>query len=262
MFAKRSERLREDVKPLVPFEAAHAQQHEFVVRHAGRGPDPTTVFGLRQPVYALEVQRVGDRDDPLVCHPQVSPDRRFEGPIRRDHRIRGGGTGADRPLQRQVAETLEPGSRRIGRAELLEPLRIQNQRCLQPCPAPRVAEDAGAEAVDEVDVATCDHLGRDLASALPESRIGGAAIEDGRPSSSGQREGAVGNESQGDGRIHGIGCGWLLGCARDQRDRDAFADEVARQVEHAAFEPAQAVNRKHRTGRDRDTERPFHVRRL
>ena len=104
-----------------------------------------------------------------------------------------------RAAQRQIGGALQPRARGIGRAEFLQPLRIEHERRRRLCAPPaRIAEHAGAEAVHEIDRRRLDELPRDAPGALAEERIRRASVEDRGAAPARQRKRAVGHEPRRD----------------------------------------------------------------
>ena len=157
---------------------------------------------------------------------QVLADGRLERAVGRDHRVRRGArSDAPRAAAGRYAARFSVGARRIGRAELFEPLRIQHQRRRSDATPPRVAEHAGAEAVDDVRLAALDQLGRQPRRRA--CRTADTRCSDRSPSSLAvRRKGTCGRArtaSCTSGSI-GVAARRLVRRARDQRDvRRRFA---------------------------------------
>ena len=161
VIAQRPERGGEDVEALVRLQASDAQQHDLVVGDARR---PADAHGHRRRVACRSSHRrsmaFGIDDDAVGRESEVCADRRLQGAVGGDDPIGGPGARDHGPPQRQVGDPLEARAPRIRRAELLESLRVQHQRRRGVPALPRVPEHAGAEPVDDVDLAAVDEVER------------------------------------------------------------------------------------------------------
>ena len=157
--------------------------------------------GVARASTAGEIQRVRDDAHALRRDAEMRADGGLERAIGGDHAVGRARARQDRASKRQVRRALQPRPRRIGRAELLQPLRIEDERRARAPAASRVSEHARAEAVHEIDGAPLDELPGGPPGALAEQRIRGAAIEHGRPPAAGEREGAIRHEPHVDARI-------------------------------------------------------------
>src|SRR5450759_770934 len=127
-------------------------------------------------------------------------------------------------------------------------------------PGQRIAQHAGAEAMDNVYVARLDQAAGQAPGAHAEQRIGGAAIENGRAASAREREGRVRDEADRQRRTAADGGGRVLrgdGGARgsrDQVDPDPAFRQVTREIRHVTLEPAVSVQRVDGARHDRDAQ--------
>ncbi len=186
-------------------------------------------------------------------------DNRLERPVGCDDPIGRPRADEDGAPQWQVAGALEPGPARARGAELLEALWVEHERRPARRTPPGVPKDARAEPMDDVDLAVAHELPRKPSRAQSEERIRGAPVDHRRATPAGAGKRPVGDRPQRDRRMDRIRVVMRLRRARDERGLDAGVGEVAHEIVDVALEPAQAVQREHRSGDDGDAERGFHL---
>src|SRR5262245_46184842 len=96
---------------------------------------------------------------------------RLERSIRRDHAVSGSRARENRAAERKIAGALEHGPSRAGRAELLEPLGIEDERRGASRAAARVAEHACTQPVYDVDLSIADEVPGHASRTQSEDRI-------------------------------------------------------------------------------------------
>ena len=119
---------RKDVKPLVLLDASRAEQDEFLRRDTVLPPDIDRARGGGEAVAPLEIDRVRNRADARPRNVQVLQHRRLQRPIGGDDPIGRTRTQAHGAPQRPVPESFEARPSRVGGAELLESLRVEDER--------------------------------------------------------------------------------------------------------------------------------------
>ena len=263
MIADGRQRAQQDVEALARFEAAGAEQDALVqARCRAAAADRRPRAGSVE-----RVDRRADRARSGIVRIRVARECR-DGAARPARATRSvaitasaaRGAGEHRLPQRQIRGALERRARRIGRAELLEPLRVQHQRRRRPLPrraGARVAEHARAKAVDDVGLPCAHEIQRPPAGAQAEQRIRRAAIEHRRPAPSGAGEREVRHELRADrpgGSTRGdrawpAGGGCVISVTSTSRSASA-RDEIV----DVALEAAVAVQREDRA-RDDGTRR-------
>ena len=192
-------------------------------------------------------------------HVEMLAHDRLERAVGGDDAIGRPRTDEDGASQRQVAGALEPRAPRVGRAELFEALRVEDERRDARRAPPGISEHARAEPVDDVDLAVADELPGQSPGAQAEERVGRAAIDHRRAASAGARERPIGDGPERDPWVDDIRALWRLRRAGDERRLDAGVGEVAHEVVDVPLEAAEAVQREHGSGDDGDAERGFHL---
>ena len=124
-----TDRLGEHVESLVELEASDAEPHQFVGRRCGgAGAAGAPSAGTRQRSEFEQVDAIRDRHELTGSRREMPGHGRLEDRVGGDDAVgtsRGASYG---PPERPVADALQPVRAGGGRAELLEPLRIQHQR--------------------------------------------------------------------------------------------------------------------------------------
>jgi hypothetical protein len=87
VLAHSGKRLGQQVEAFVLFDPPNAEEYDRLAS-CRRGADPHAIGKSRERIDDLEIERVGDRGDPLVADVEVTPDDGDESTIGRDHRVR------------------------------------------------------------------------------------------------------------------------------------------------------------------------------
>ena len=209
-------------------------------------------------VEPVEIERVRNDADAFRGHLEMLADDGLERAVGGDDPIGRLGAGEDGASQRQVPGALEPRAARVGGAEFLESLRIEHERRDARRAPPGISEHARAEPVDDVDLAVADELPGQSPGAQSEQRVRRASIDHRRAAPARERERPVGDGPERDPRVDRIRALTRLRRAGDERRLDAGVGEVAHEIVDVPLEPAEAMQREHRSSDDGDAERGLH----
>ena len=116
------------VKAFVLLQSPDAQDHDIIPPDASREANASCVGAGGESVEPAQVERVRNDTNPIVLDAKVLSHDWFQRPVGRDDAVSGLGAREDGTSQRQVPRALQPGTARIGRAELLEALRVEDER--------------------------------------------------------------------------------------------------------------------------------------
>ncbi len=207
--------------------------------------------------------RSGQRPHGLAATAEVLEDHGDERAIGGDHGVGGGGARADRLPERPVRPHFQLCAAGVGRAELLEALRVEDERRQRGIASPGggIAQDAGAQPVHEIHAVLAREPRRKASGAPAEQRVGRVAVQDRRPSPAGAGERHVGDRQDLDvrrqRRVHqGAVGGWTRprGPGRrrhDERHRHVAPGEMVDEIGHMSLQAPPAVPGRHGTRRDR-----------